>query len=1356
MFHIIQSNDTKQLVEKLLEFYKAPKHDKDLGQVFRPFRVIVPSMVLGDWLTNQIAIKQGISTLFVAEFWGKYQWQMMSDVLTVDASFYPDEALSVPEVAVLSASIMQWRLFGHLSACVAKDLAGVLDESHPLSFLLSPIVETKEQDGKKIQSIAEHRLWQVCQELSRVYVRYLTHRPLWLSAWAKGQSLQDDVVKMMAKKAQFDAEYVVVRPSDDDGDVVDNETPEWLKAHYLSLERVLSLLWHELFGRTYLYREKLEERFWAVLSGTRHGNKMLAQQAKSALPETLYLFTVQQIPQMELDFLYKLSKHIDVVLLHFNPSAMFWADVVDKDWLLNQRIVNPDKVYLKDYGHALLSRLGKESRETFAMLADMAGIEDVVSHQMIWDDRFIMPPKDSLLNCIKSDILMLSNEVGLGVQMVQSLMSWQELEDLPQKTRPKSVLDFDKTMSISLHACHSLTRQLEVARQMIARYLATPKADGTFAKPSDVVMLLPDVAQAEDLIRAVFPEGRGADGLYLPIKITGTTDKHIDELLVAIAGFYELLGEPNSRFYAEDVYEWLMTPAVFESFGLDYVAMRRGCELLRQAGFKRGFDERHIASTLDDSDRDYRYTFAYALDRIVLGFLSPNAPDELIPQTSLHPFCWQKDAFAEAVLPLAGVGVDDEPIVSALTAIFAGLDANRDKYTQVASVQTWLNDIENQVINRYFGRFGQSVAMRAIFNTKNTMMASLRANQNYYGKKGNHKDEIFLSCRFVLQSLIQATKAQTISAEPSGVITVARFGAVRSIPFGLTVMLDMNLSAFPRQDQIARLDLMKAGLKHRGDRYNEDDDNGAFLDALLCTEKVMIFYQGFGDDGKTKTLPASSVSELLQFLKTDALWQMDDVASHDKDKYQALMTKIMPDLVERYLVTEHSATPFDESLFYESKLTDGVSFVADDDTKDVACYFYEKVTNIKRQQQQNMPPIPLWHQVRQVLDGQALASFMPVSLMEKKLMADLVQTLTHALECCNDDTSEMFFAQLSALMGRLGVVSPTQEHATTVIRHLQNPALAFLSDKVHLPSLQIDDVSELDEPLALDGLGKYQLADKLLESARQGLLDELEGIDDLGATPQLPKALHALYYADSLPAGVVRLTTPTQALKGVLVQFHQLRQTLQNQPPDGVRGEFETMADLPISRVFTPTEEQKITLSDGSLTVVATLPVDRTQWLRVLANRASEKHLLGFWVYHLLWQVARQTDASDVVQGAGGSIWQFGDACYYLPPIKDEQAGCYLAILVCILQVFRNYVVVTNPSIAMTYLDKRTDDGDVFKHSHYEFWHDSQKSHYDDNAYHAYWQFVLGDIRPMLALKAHIGLAYPMFEPMRNHLKSLS
>ena len=1019
MFYVIQSNDTHRLVGHLIDFYKEnSQHQDTLGAtIFSPFTVIVPSMVIGDWLTKTVALNIGISTLFTAQFWGKYQWQMIQKVLRLDAQCCPDEALAVPEVAVLSASIMRWRIFGFLSEQLYFDANHIFDdENHPLNFLLKPLLDVK------TNTVAEHRLWQVCDELSSVYVRYLTHRPQWLLAWATGQSLKDDVEKMMADKVNFEKRFGDFRHENTQTDPKSNQVadideqifPDWLKNYYLSLEKLLGFLWHTLFGETYLYRVALEERFWQVLDG-RH-DKNVFDDVKSLLPKKLYLFTVQQIPQVELEFLQRLSLYVDVVLLHFNPSMLFWADIVDKNWLLTQRIIRPQSVYLKDYGHGLLSRLGKESRETFAMLADMSGGALAYKWHIDWQDDFVSPMDTSaptLLDGLKQDILMLGDttvnaQTEFGMELLSAL-NQTDLDALTHKSRPKVALPLQVLDSLSIHACHSLRRQLEIARLMIAKYLNEVPTNGSKRQLSDVVVLLPDVGAAEDLIRSVFPDGRGVDGLYLPIKITGTTDKSIDELMRAILGFYELLGEPSGRFYAQEVYEWLLTPALFESFHLTFEQMRRGCDLLDRAGFKRGFDEGHLSTTLDDGDLDYRYTFSYALDRIVLGFLSP--ADHQV-SSALHPFDWQQDKFCEAVLPLSGVSLSDEPIVAALTTIYQGLADNYGRYQQRDKVETILNHIEYDVINRYFAIFHQTVAMRAIFNTKNVMMASLRANKNYHrhlkhGQRSlsrSNQDDIILSYKFVLQSLAETVKAQAISAEPSEVITFARFGALRSIPFGLTVMLDMNLSAFPRQDRAVRMDLMYAGTKRRGDRYNEDDDNGAFLDALLCSkDKVLIFYNGISPDGKSLLLPATPVGELINFLKTDALWQTENLGGLDvsQDEIGQAIAGILPELIEKYLVTYHDVTAFDVGVFYDNQEVGENAALKDDQDQSIQAFvrhaLQQKLDRLKRTQKQQLPPPPLWFDVRQVLDGSPKMTACLVDLPTQDWIAELAKQLQTTL-----------------------------------------------------------------------------------------------------------------------------------------------------------------------------------------------------------------------------------------------------------------------------------------------------------------------------------------------------------------------
>ncbi|MEJ6070244.1 exodeoxyribonuclease V subunit gamma, partial [Psychrobacter sp. 16-Bac2893] len=115
MFTIIQSHRTENLVDQLLVQYQSKNQP-----VFEPFIVIVPSMVLGDWLDKTIASRAGISTLVRTKFWGQYQWTLMQDVLTRHNAFLlaqnPEaQTLNVPEVAVLSPTVMQWRLFGYLT-----------------------------------------------------------------------------------------------------------------------------------------------------------------------------------------------------------------------------------------------------------------------------------------------------------------------------------------------------------------------------------------------------------------------------------------------------------------------------------------------------------------------------------------------------------------------------------------------------------------------------------------------------------------------------------------------------------------------------------------------------------------------------------------------------------------------------------------------------------------------------------------------------------------------------------------------------------------------------------------------------------------------------------------------------------------------------------------------------------------------------------------------------------------------------------------------------------------------------------------------------------------------------------------
>lgn len=975
MFTIIQSHRTEYLVDHLLKDYQS----KD-QPIFAPFVVIVPSMVLGDWLDKSIASRAGISTLVTTKFWGQYQWTLIQDVLSLHNTWLKEQQsdaqlLNVPEVAVLSTTVMQWRLFGYLTFYRQAILE---DDTHPLHPLLESLLGT---DSDQVQQ--ETRLWQLATDLARVFNRYLTHRDNWLNLWSKNQSI--DIAEMIKEKDALSGRF----------DQYATQTPPWLTEHYIELEAAQRHLWYHLFAGVHQHRVAIEQLFWQALKDNQ-------AHERSALPKKLRIFTIQQLPQNELDFLQRLSRYLDITLLHYNPSKLFWADIVDKVWLQRQKIINPESVFLRDHGHALLSRLGKQSREMFAMLAGMSGNEFYDDIIIDWQDRFDEVEedidsheahRDTLLARLQYDVLMLDEAAtqqatvsrvsqALGEQLTMSFdedeqsqpdQAWHSDEALQQKRFEKhrewQVSDQDD--SLSIHACHSLQRQLEVLRVMIGRWLNETNPDGSQRHVSDIVVLLPDVERHHALINSIFVDGKGQDGLTLPAKVTGVVDTSIRQLWEAISGFYRLLGSDSARFEAPEVLDWLMLPPLYESFGLTHEQMSRGCDLLIEAGFVRGFDERHLQQSLDTHDYDYRFSFAHALDKLTLGLIMPEAKIN----DSLYPLQWPKDALPEKTLPLPGIGLGDAPLIEALCRIYQGLDARRDDHKQRLQAEDWLKQIESQVIHTYFAAVDQTRSMRAIYQAMNGFKSSLRANRHYQQYRSqssannavtdqgpNNKtcnnqtqdnqtlnnqsldtqaheleqrlskvEKLPLRLSFMLDSIEDELESQQVSAEPTGVITFGRFGALRNVPFGLVVMLNLNISEFPNRDRDNRYDLMKAGVAQRGDRFSEDDDNGAFLDALLCARSACwIFYNGQSLTDTHEHLPANPVSELLQFLQGEVTWQwqpLDKVSDEERlnetNETAAQIQRYMPKLVERWLVTHHPALPFSRDLFeVDSELFD--------------------------------------------------------------------------------------------------------------------------------------------------------------------------------------------------------------------------------------------------------------------------------------------------------------------------------------------------------------------------------------------------------------------------------------------------
>ncbi|WP_201551419.1 exodeoxyribonuclease V subunit gamma [Psychrobacter fjordensis] len=1504
MFTIIQSHRTENLVDQLLIQYQSKEQP-----VFEPFIVIVPSMVLGDWLDKTIASRAGISTLVRTKFWGQYQWTLMQDVLTRhNASLLAQnpetETLNVPEVAVLSPTVMQWRLFGYLTYYQESIVA---DEKHPVHPLLASLID-EPQAGAQQDSLQQNnlqqdsvlkdnvrqdkaqqdaRIWQLASDLARVFNRYLTHREDWLALWSHNEPLNVD--ELIADKDALSLRF----------DKYARGTPEWLVEHYVELEVAQRFLWAHLFADVHLHRVALERAFWSALKSNKANER-------DQLPTILRIFTIQQLPQTELDFLQRLSQYMNITLLHYNPSKLFWADIVDKSWLQRQQIINPESVFLRDYGHSLLSRLGKQSRDAFAMLANLSGNEQYDDALVEWQDSFDSGFNDevaaeyiddassaqnspSLLRRLQNDVLMLdeqSTQQATAATVSQAVSkqldpsfdedkpatAWYEDEALENKRfeidRFWAISSQDN--SLSIHSCHSLQRQLEVLRIMIGRWLNEPIKLGENKRHiSDIVVLLPDVERHHALIGSIFVNGKGQDGLTLPAKVTGVVDADIRQLWEAIIGFYKLLGSHSARFEAAEVLDWLMLPPLFESFGLTHEQMSRGCDLLVEAGFIRGFDELHLKQTLDSNDYDYRFSFAQALDRLTLGLVMPEA--EL--SGCLYPLDedeWPSTALPEMTLPLPQVSLNDALIVEALCRIYTGLVARRDDHTQKMKAEDWLEQIETQVIHRYFGDVDQTRTMRAIYNAMNGFKSSLRANRHYRqyasGDIDNREveqrlagvEQLPLKLSFMLDSIEAELESQQVSAEPTGVITFGRFGALRNVPFELVVMLNMDLSEFPGRDRDNRYDLMKATNARRGDRVSEDDDNGAFLDALLCARSACwMFYNGQSLTDTHEHLPANPVSELLQFLQGEVQWQVNSLETlpENIDPTTESLKRYLPKLIKQWLVTEHPALPFHESLFETEMEGDDVFEQASPDIDanananvninaqetnpadmidELDTLLNTAMRKTKLAQKKQFPPAPLWQAVFDTLKGRVSSEPMQlVGLPTKAQYESIAQVLGQGLGQLGqvDNQTLSALAELLALdtaVDASDVSSMTealiQDLSDSVFNigeidiegvlayQVRHPAKAFLrSQKVHV--VQGEEALSQQEPLFLDSLTTYQIKDHLI---KQLVTDENKKNDSNAAAETITPIL---MYQKIMPAGVARQTTLPNQQKKLQQQCLDFKEQLIANGFDesSILNEGEADSAI-ILQLLTPTAEHPVQIElknilsstdnessnqtniegietlfkllpkvikiKGSVPISAPISVIQAgvpyaqqspkQWLNILPNSASPRHLLKFWLSHLYWQVARSTTAEQVALNDGVSIWRFNKAssqvkkydkaiAFKLSPIVYEDAVIELIKWAFFGKLTGQVPITLLPEYALNYLDKcaKVEKGVSYwpKRADFSDWlrpNYNSDTVYDTCSQHAIWQYVLRDQDAFKALSAALTtLAQPLYEPMFNALTNL-
>ena len=267
----------------------------------------------------------------------------------------------------------------------------------------------------------------------------------------------------------------------------------------------------------------------------------------------------------------------------------------------------------------------------------------------------------------------------------------------------------------------------------------------------------------------------------------------------------------------------------------------------------------------------------------------------------------------QQTLSYADVQPSDFELIGLLIEIYQDLSARRDWWIahelgQSFTVEAWLKKLKEDI-----QEFEQAdiVALKAVRDIvhKQERMLTLAS---YYDDAETQLRQISLPLPYIVDEIQRALESQSAQVEPTGQITFSQIGQIRPIPYRLIVLLNLDTGKFPNRDSHIPFDLMDTLRQQLGDRSRLEDDQGAFLDAvLLAQEQLWLFYNGFDvNDGEVRE-PSSVLQgfrdHLGLIIKPDLADSFANTETSCTDDYKALQipSKLYP------LYHLHRLQPFD-------------------------------------------------------------------------------------------------------------------------------------------------------------------------------------------------------------------------------------------------------------------------------------------------------------------------------------------------------------------------------------------------------------------------------------------------------------
>ena len=814
-FMVLHSNQLEGLRELAVQFIR--NHPLP---VLAPEVLLVQSNGMKHWLELALAKDLGVCAATQIELPSTKLWQIYRAVLGPD---------SVPAHMPLDKSPLVWRIMRRLPELLGQPqfapLRNYLDKSQP--------------QGDDQAFSMNRRAYQLAGQLADVLDGYQNYRADWLEDWAQArdqlrtptglatplpvaQSWQPALWRDLLQDLQADAEVQAALHAD-------------VQHHYSS-------------------RAKVHEAFMTKVAALPEG------QRPAGVPHRLMVFGVTSLPMQTVQALAALGRVCQVLMLVQNPCQHYWGHVVESRVplakLAKQRqahkaglpvpqddgsLSEADQYTLYTDTHPLLAAWGKHGRDYLHLLD---GFDDVAQYKSQFNrvDVFVDPVQTAA-------------EAGRAPTMLAHLQSaLLNLEPLPPT--PHEVPADDR--SVDFVQTHSAQREVEVLHD---RLLAWLDADAHL-KPSDIMVMVPDMANFAPHIQAVFGRFANNDPRHLPYTVADTTP-HTEPLVQALDTLQQLPQLRVTRVEWQSLFE---VAAARQRFGLEEHEVAQLDTWLADAGVRWGLDAPHrqpwgMAPDMADANQN---SWLFGIERLLLGYATGTTDQLATP--------WAN------TLPLAGVGGLDARVVDGLLQWLRHTHIALLKLRQEHTPTEWVAVLQ-QLVALFFqaSNDADERLIERVMAPLETWLAECQL-----ARLDSPLPLVVVREHWMAQ--LQQPAMQRRFFE--GGVQFATLMPMRSIPFKCVCLLGMNDGDYPRSQTPRDFDLMNdaAHAGHTpshwraGDRSRREDDRYLFLEALLSArDKLYISWQGRRTTDHEIKPPSVLVAQLMDYL--NATWTRDgDVA----------------------------------------------------------------------------------------------------------------------------------------------------------------------------------------------------------------------------------------------------------------------------------------------------------------------------------------------------------------------------------------------------------------------------------------------------------------------------------------------